>query len=244
MCVPPSGARQRHAVISSPRSSAVSMCGVSPGRRWKSAIGMRARAAVGPHRLDRRVEHAHAPPPCRSGWVAMQASLAPITASWRLNAADGAAAAARLALVAGLVGVVEVGAARALQQVAGGGGLVAQLARGAGQQRARQHAVVAPHALVGGQVGVAHQRADAQAALRRRLDLVERQAVDVDQVRGRLDLQLHQVEQVGAAGDELARRACAATAAAASAGRCGALVGEGLHARTPATSVIASTMLE
>jgi hypothetical protein len=35
---------------------------------------------------------------------------------------------------------------------------------------------------------------------------------------GRLDLQLHQVEQVGAAGDELGARDCARTAAAASAG--------------------------
>ncbi len=34
------------------------------------------------------------------------------------------------------------------------------------------------------------------------LDLAERQAADVDQVRGPLDLQLHQVEQVGAAGQE------------------------------------------
>jgi hypothetical protein len=36
----------------------------------------------------------------------------------------------------------------------------------------------------------------------RGFDLVERQAVDVDQVLWGLDLQLHQVQQIGAAGDE------------------------------------------
>ena len=44
------------------------------------------------------------------------------------------AAAAGLALVAGLVGVVEVGATGALQQVAGSGRLVEQLAGSAGQE--------------------------------------------------------------------------------------------------------------
>ena len=118
------------------------------------------------------------------------------------EAADGGAAAAGLAFVAGLVGVVEIGAAGALQQIAGGRRLVAQLPRSAGEQRARQHPIVAPHARVGGEVGVAHQRADPQAAIGASLDLVEREAVDVDQVRRRLDLELHQVEQIGAAGDE------------------------------------------
>ena len=66
-----------------------------------------------------------------------------------------------------------------------------------------EHAVVAAHARIGGEIGVAHQRADPQPAFRRRLDLVEAEIVHVDQVRRRLDLQLHQVEQVGAAGDEL-----------------------------------------
>ena len=54
-----------------------------------------------------------------------------------------------------------------------------------------------------GQVGVAHQRADAQAAVCRHLDLVQRQAIDVDEMRRRLDLEFHEIEKVGAAGDEL-----------------------------------------
>ena len=95
-----------------------------------------------------------------------------------------------------------------------------------------EQAIVAPHARIGGEIGVAHQRADAQPALRRRLDLVEREAVHVDQVRRRLDLQLHQVEQVGAAGDELG--AWVARGSRRGLGRrVRALVGEGLHALPP-----------
>ena len=178
------------------------------------------------------------------GCVAMQASLAPITAMLPAEAADRRAAAAGLAFVAGLVGVVEIGAARALQQVAGGRRLVAQLAGGAGQQRARQHAVVAPHARVGGEIGVAHQRADAQAAVRRRLDLVERRGRSrrsgASASRSRSFIRSSRLVPPAM---NLAPGVRAA-AAAASAGVRGALVGEGLHACLPATSVIASTMLE
>jgi hypothetical protein len=146
-------------------------CGVARAGLWKSAIGMVRR--VPSARTVSTWHRARAwPRPCRSdAWRCRPRSHA-TTACWRLNPPMRRAAAARLALVAGLVGVVEVRAAGALQQVAGGGRLVAQLARGTGQQRARQHAVVAPHASFGGQVGVAHQRADAQAAVGRGLDAV------------------------------------------------------------------------
>ena len=130
----------------------------------------------------------------------------------RLKPADRRAAGAGLPFVAGLGRVVEVIAAGPLQQVAGRGRLVAQLARGAGQQRAAQHARSAPHARVGREVAVAHQRADAQAAVGGVLDPVERQTVDVDEVCGRLDLDLHQVEQVGAAGEEFGAGRCGASA--------------------------------
>jgi hypothetical protein len=190
-----------------------------------------ARAAVGPHGFHRGVEHAHG-----HGHVARVRGDAGLAGAddrvLAADAADGAAAAAGLALVAGLVGVVEVGAARALQQVAGGGRLVAQLARGAGQQRARQHAVVAPHALVGGQVGVAHQRADAQAAFGVGSILSSARPLTSTRCGRRLDLQLHQVQQVGAAGDELGA-GLRATAAAASAGELRAFVGEGFHVLAP-----------
>ena len=159
------------------------------------------------------------------------------------EAADGRAAAAGLAFVAGLVGVVEIGATGALEQVARGRRLVAQLARGAREQRAREQAIVAPHAGIGGEIGVAHQRADAQPSLGGRFDLVERQPVDVDQMRWCLDLELHQVEQVGAAGNELGTLDASGCRRSLG-GRVRALVSEGFHAFLPATSVIASTMLE
>src|SRR5204863_4147827 len=66
---------------------------------------------------------------------------------------------------------------------------------------------------------------------------------DVDEVGRRLDLKLHQVEQVGTAGDELRVR-LARDGGCGIGGRVCALVGEGLHVRTPATSLIASTMFE
>ena len=88
----------------------------------------------------------------------------------RLKPAERRAARAGLALVAGHVAVVEIEAARALQQVAAGRRLVAELAGGAREQRLRQHRIALPHPRVGGEVAVAHLRADAQAAVRRLLD--------------------------------------------------------------------------
>ena len=198
--------------------------------------------AIGADRLDRRIEHAH-----RDRHVARMRRDAGIAHAddgvLPAEAADRAAAAAGPPLVARLVGVVEIRAARPLQQVAGGGRLVAQLARSAGDQRAGQHAVVAPHARVGRKIGVAHQRADPQPAVGSRLDLVQREVVDVDQVRRRLDLQLHQIEQVGAASDELGTLG-ADRRGGGFGRRAGPFVGERFHDFTPATSAIASWMLE
>ncbi len=157
--------------------------------------------------------------------------------------ADRGAAAAGLALVARLVGVVKIGTARALEQIARGRRLVAELARSPGDERAREEAIVAPDARVRGEVGVAHHRADPQSAVVRRLDPVEAEAAHVDQMRRRLDLELHQVEQVGAAGDE-ARARGAREGGGCRRGRLCTLIGEAFHAFTPATSVIASMMFE
>ena len=159
-------------------------------------------------RLDHGIQHAH-----RHRHVAGIGRDAGVAAADHApagaNAADRRAARAGLALVAGHVGVVEIRAARALEQVARGRRLVAQLARGAGDDArgSARHSRAAR----------AHRRRDrccvtsapiAQAAVVGRLDLVEPEVLHVDQMRRRLDLELHQVEQVGAAGDELgARRA-------------------------------------
>ena len=88
---------------------------------------------------------------------------------------------------------------------------------------------------------IAAQQADAQPAIGRGFDPGERQAADVDQVRRLLDLQLHQVEQVRAAGDELGVRRF---------GRglhrgfraLSALVGEGPHASAFAADLMAATI--
>ena len=80
-------------------------------------------------------------------------------------AADGRAAGAGGALVAGGGDVLEVDAAGALQQVARGGGEVAQLAGGGGKQGAGEHGVVAADDGVGGEVAVADVGADAQRAV-------------------------------------------------------------------------------
>ena len=120
-----------------------------------------------------------------------------------VDAADGGAAGAGIALVAVRGRVVEVGAAGALQQVAADGRLVAQLAGGAGDERLGEDGVAGAHAEIGGDVGVCGLGADAQSSVREVVGILQRQAADVYQVGGALDLELHQIEQVGAAADEL-----------------------------------------
>src|SRR3546814_20769575 len=74
-------------------------------------------------------------------------------------------------------------------------------------------------------------------------DPVERQAANVDEVRRCFYLELHEVEEVGPPGDE-ARAGHASEGGGRGGGRVGPLIGEAPHASTPATSVIASMMLE
>jgi hypothetical protein len=71
-------------VISSPLSSAVSICGVSPGRRWNSAIGIR-RVAPSGFTVSTVASSARMAIAMSDGFVAMQCSLAPITASPRVT---------------------------------------------------------------------------------------------------------------------------------------------------------------
>src|SRR5258705_459486 len=97
----------------------------------------------------------------------------PATACARLRGAqDGqlavvalarGAAAARRALVARLRDVLEVDAARALQQVAARRGEVAQLARGPIEYRLGEHWIALANHAIGRQITIAHQRADAHA---------------------------------------------------------------------------------
>jgi hypothetical protein len=159
-----------------------------------------------------------------------------------VHAMDRRTAAAGRAFVARRRGVVEIPAARPLQQVAAGRGHVAQLLRSARQDRARQQRVAALDHRVVRKIAVRHERADPQAAVRRFLDPLERQLRDVDQPRRPFDVLLHQVDQIGAAGDEFGVR-IRAGAAHRIRDVGGARVFETDHARAPfITCRIAATM--
>ena len=87
-------------------------------------------------------------------------------------------------------------------------------------------------------LGVAGQRAQRDSAVFGRLDARQLQPVDVDQRGGLHDVQLHQVGEIGAAGDEagVAARGAAVTRIA-DRGHCGVdvggtAVGDGVHAGT------------
>ena len=73
-------------------------------------------------------------------------------------------------------------------------------------RHARQHRIPTPHTQVRRQVTVAHHGADAQAALCRVLDAVQPQPVHIDQMHRCFHLQLHQVKQIGAAGNKFGAR--------------------------------------
>ncbi len=155
-------------------------------------------------------------------------------------AADRRTPASRCALVARGRHVLEIDAAGALQQVAGGRREVAQLPRRPGEQGLGQHRVVPADRRVGGKVAVAHPRPDPHAALRQRLDLVERQPGHVDKQVGARDAELHVVDEVGA-GAEKRRTRAARDPRHGTRGVGGALVFKRVH--DAAAARIAATML-
>ena len=89
-----------------------------------------------------------------------------------------------------------------MQEVAAGRGHVAQLLRGAGEDRAGEQGIARLDLGVIGEVAIRDQCADAQPARRGFFDGAEWEPRDVDQPRRAFDILLHQVDQVGAAGDE------------------------------------------
>ena len=99
-------------------------------------------------------------------------------------------------------GRFEIIAARALAEIAARGGLVAELSAGARKDGAGKDFIVFPDTSVGGAIAVCHERADGEAALLGLRDVVEADPVDVDQAAGRHQVELHEVEKVGAARDE------------------------------------------
>jgi hypothetical protein len=118
-----------------------------------------------------------------------------------VEAGNCGAAAARLALIAGCCGVVKVVTAGALQKIAAGRGHVAQLRRRARQDRAREYRITSRDQRVIGEVGIWHEGSDPHSA-RCFLNDLERQARNIDQPGRAFDILLHQIDQVGAAGDE------------------------------------------
>ena len=109
--------------------------------------------SVGAEQLDLRVQHRH-----RDGHVGgMDGDARVARAEDRVNpveAADRRAAGAGGPLVAARGRVVEVGAARALQQIAADRRLVAQLTRGARDQGLGEHRVASPNTGIRSRVGV------------------------------------------------------------------------------------------
>jgi hypothetical protein len=161
-------------------------------------------------------------------------------------AVQGGAAGAGRALVAGVDGVAEVVAAGALHEVAADRRHVADLRAGAREERLGERRVAPPYGLVVGEVAVAHVGADPHAAAGQGLDLRQRQGVDVDQDGGSLDVELQEVDEGRAAGEEL-RPAVARHGVDRLVRPRGSGVGEGVHAGllppAPCAAWIAATML-
>jgi hypothetical protein len=109
---------------------------------------------------------------------------------------------AGVALVARCCDVIEIIAARALQKIAAGRRHVAQLLRRAGQDGAGKDRVALLDQWMVGEVGIRHQRADPQPAAGDLLHRLEGQSRDVDQTGRPLHVHLHQINEIGAAGDE------------------------------------------
>src|SRR6266853_6271865 len=114
-------------------------------------------------------------------------------------AVTGIATRARFALVAGAGGIVEIAASRPLQQIAADGRGIAKFRRCAGQKRLGHGRIGLGEIGIVREIGIANQRADADAAIGQTFDAIEPgQTRDVDETVRTGDSAFHQVEQVGA----------------------------------------------
>ena len=152
------------AVIISPGSIACSLSGVAPGRRKKSST---ATWRSPRWTVASKATSAMARSP---GYMAMQASLVPSTAWPRVTPPIAEQPLPGAALVAGgkVGGIAEIGAARALHQIAADGRHVADLRRSRLPQRFRDGGEAALDVGMVGDVAHLGQRADGGAAARRR----------------------------------------------------------------------------
>jgi hypothetical protein len=190
------------------------------------------------HRLERGQRHAHVGGVRRDAMLACaQDGVLPV------HAANGGAATAGDALVAGRRRVIKVVAAGPLQQIAAGCRQVAELRRRAREDRARKQRPAGQHARIRRHPAVGRQRAEQQAAIRQLLDRVQpRQAVEVDQPYRPLDVVFHQIDEIGAAGDQPHRR-IGSPFAQRLFKPCRAYIRKAHHGAAPAACSIASTML-
>ena len=125
-------------------------------------------------------------------------------------AADGGAAGARRALVAGGVAdIAEVGAAGALQEVAAHGGLVAHLRARRVQQRLGDDGKLLDHGRVRRHLRHGGGGAEPEA-LRSDFDAVVEKTCEADQPLGPAHVLLQELHHIGAAGDVFGGRVVAA----------------------------------
>ena len=109
----------------------------------------------------------------------------------------------RVALVARRERAIgEVATTRALQQIAANARHIAKLWRCTREQRLRQQRIAFADDAVVGELAVAHQCTHPHASVGELGDPIQRQAVDVNHSRGLLHVALHEVEQIGSAGEE------------------------------------------
>jgi hypothetical protein len=140
--------------------------------------------------------------------------------------------------------VAEIGASRALHDVAANRRHVAQLSGCGEQQRLREDRKAGADLRMRGHVAHAGERTDPQTTVRQRVDPGHvRNRVDVQQTFGQSRAVLDQAEEIGAAGDEGELRILGMGGA-----RLGGIIGpgEGKHVHgqcLPAASATASTML-
>src|SRR5260221_3492884 len=111
-------------------------------------------------------------------------------------------ATARHALIAWLGDILEVDAARALQQIPPGRRQVAQLARGSREQRLGKYGIALANRAISSEVAVAHHGTDADSPIGQQLDAVVGQVCDVDQQLRLCNSQLHVVDEVGSTAEE------------------------------------------
>ena len=170
------------------------------GQKMKRSDRHRSRALGSLHvndRLERRHRDTHVGRIGRDAVIARaEDGQAAIAAGDRRTTCPG------LALVAGHGGVAKIHAAGSLQQIAGCRRHVAKLRRCTGQDGLRQDGVVTLDCRMVGEIRIADRGADFQPAVRRRLDLVEWQTVDVDEPCRRFDIEFHQIDERRPAGDK------------------------------------------